>query len=445
MKNRLSLVFTLVLSLLFVQVVAADTPAPGGPFSTAFRVQNLAATSTSCSYTIYENTGATAYTSSPTSINPGDSMFVYVPNISGLASGSYSAVVSCTDQVAAVANYGDADSGASHAGITSPGTAWYAPGLYDNYYGYYSNIVVQNATSSTVDITANFYAPGSASATATRTENSVPAYASVSFEQEGMAELNNNVPYSAVITATGNVAPVVNIYGRGSVDNQLFSYNPFPSGATKFYAPVIMNNYYGYNSALVIQNIGSSTTHVTVTYATGQTQEQDVAANSAWSIYIPSESGIPSGALTSATIESTSAGSGAQDIVVLVNESNNYNRAASFVGFSSGSTEVRAPIVMKRYYDFNTSVTCQNVGTSATTMTLQYAGVAGSNVSPSIAPGDSHLFYQPNDSLIGNDFLGSATIIASEPIVCVVNEDMNEAPYATTYMDQLFAYEGVAP
>ncbi len=444
MKNKLSLVITLVLSLLFVQVVAADTPAPGGPFSSAFRVQNLDVTEASCTYALYDSSGATAYTSSSTTISPGDSMFVYVPDIGGLASGSYSAVVSCTKQVAAVSNFSDPDSGASHAGITSPGATWYAPGVYDNYYNYYSNVVVQNATSSTVDITLDLFAPGNPTAVVTQTQTAVPAYASVSFEQEGLAGLNDNVAYSAKISATGNVAPIVNIYGRNAANNQLYSYNPVTSGALKMYAPVIMNNYYGYNTSLTVQNNGSATTHVTVSYGTGQTWAGDVGASSSVALYTPA-SGIPSGTLTSAVIESTDAGSGAQPIVALVNESNNYNRAASYIGFSSGSTEVRAPIVMRRYYDYNTSITCQNVGTSSTTMTIQYGGVAGSTVSPSIGIGGTHLFYQPNDPLLSDGFLGSATITAGEPIVCVVNEDQNEGALATTSMDQLYAYEGIGP
>ncbi len=429
--------------MLFSQVVTADTPAPGGPFATAFRVQNLGSAEASCSYAFYDASGTAAYTSSPTLINPGDSMFVYVPNVLGLASGTYSAVVSCSQEVAAVANFADSDSGASHRGISSPGTTWYAPGIYDNYYDYYSTIIVQNATASEVDVTVEIYAPGGSTPVATQTASNVPGYAAVSFEQEGLTELVDNVAYSAKITGTGNVAPIANIYGRGSVDNQLFSYNPIGSGGTTIYAPVIMNDYYGYVTALTVQNIGTATTHVTVTYGTGQTWEGDVAANSSVPLYTPA-SGIPTSTLTSAVVESTSAGLGAQPIIVLVNEANNYNRAASYLGFDSGATQVRAPIVMRRYYDYNTSVTCQNVGGGSTTMTLQYGGVGGSNVSPSIPVGGTHLFYQPNDSLISDGFLGSATITASQPIVCVVNEDQNEGVLATTFMDQLYAYEGIA-
>ena len=93
---------------------------------------------------------------------------------------------------------------------------WYAPGIYDNYYNYYSNIVVQNATASPVNITVDIYAPGNPMPIKTQTANNVPAYASANFEQAGLAELSDNVAYSAKSRGTGNVAPIVNIYGLGS-------------------------------------------------------------------------------------------------------------------------------------------------------------------------------------------------------------------------------------
>jgi hypothetical protein len=363
----------------------------------------------------------------------------------------YSAVVSCDQQVAAVTNFSDADSGASHQGINTPGTTWYAPGIYDNFYNFYTTIIAQNTTGSTVDMTVEIYEAGNPSPVATQTASSVPAFASVSFEQEGLAGLSTNNSYSARITATGDIAPIVDIYGRSGVDNQLYSYNPLPSGSTTAYVPVLMNNYYGYNTAMVVQNIGSATTDVTVVYSTGETQNQAVAANSAWSIYTPGVPGLPSGnvdGLNSAIVTSTDAGSGAQDIIVLVNESNGYNRAASYIGFSSGSTEVVTPIVMRRYYDFNTSVTCLVISGGPATMTIEYfsgGSSDGTTTSGSIATGQTHLFYQPSDSNLSDGYIGSAIITSAADIACIVNEDQNEGSLATTVMDQLYAYEGIAP
>jgi hypothetical protein len=443
MKKVFSLAMVLALTMALTSVAFAQVPAPGGPFNSAFRVQNLEATQAQCSYVFYASDGSDAYTSSPTAVNPGDSLYVYVPDLT-LNSGSYSAVVNCDRKIAAVTNFSDADSGASHAGVAEPGMTWYAPGIYDNYYGFYSDIVVQNASASPVDITVDIYAPGSATPIHTQSATGVPANASTSFTQEGLAQLSDDVAYSAKITGTGNVAPIVNIYGLGSVANQLYSYNPFKAGATTAYAPVIMNDYYGYDTALVIQNIGSSTANVTVEYTDGTTDNYSIAQNSAESVYTPGTSLSAGNTLYGATVTSTNG----QDLVVLVNESNSYNRAASYTGFASGSLEVRVPIVEKRYYGYNSSVTCQNVGGGPTNMTIEYAGIVQTTTYNNIAVGATQLFYQPTDPALASvapNYISSATITAGENIVCVVNQDINEGSGQTTVMDQLYSYEGIAP
>jgi len=441
MKKIVLLVFALGVVLGSVGIVFADVPAPGGPFNTAFRVMNLDSTQASCTIDFYNSAGAVVYTYGPNTIAPGDSLYVYIPDLTALGDGQYSAVVSCDKLVAAVVNFSDPDSGASHSGIASADVAqvFYAPGIYNNYYNFYSNLYVQNASSAPVDITVSIYGPGSSTPVATQTATGVPPNASRSFDQKGLAGLSSGVAYSAKISATGAMAAIANIYGGvgTAVNNQLYSYNPVASGSTVAYAPVIMNAYYGYNTALVIQNMGTGSTNYTVTYGTGHTQTGTIAAGASASLYTPA-SGVPAGTLTGAKVESST-----EPIVVLVNESTNKNRAASYIGFTSGSTTVNTPIVMKRFYKYNSSVTCQNLGTAATVMSIRYGGIAGTTNSPSIPAGGTHMFYQPTDPLLTNNWIGSATITATQPIVCVVNQDMNEPPERDQVMDQLYAYEGI--
>ncbi|MCI0519613.1 MAG: hypothetical protein L0Z70_05080 [Chloroflexi bacterium] len=444
MKKLFPLFMVLVLTLSMASAAMAEVPAPGGPFNSAFSVQNLEGLDALCAFSFYDATGAEAFTSEYTTVEPGDSLSVYVPDLA-VSGGSYSAVVSCDRKVAAVSNFSDANSGASYSGVGEAGTDWYAPGIYNDYYDYYSNIVVQNAAGAPVDITVEIFAPGNPVAVATQTETAVPANAAVSFEQEALAGLVANQFYSAKISGTGNIAPVVNIYGKGAVDMQLYSYNAFTSGSTVAYAPVIMNNYYGFNTALTIQNIGGNDADVTVEYTNGFTADYTIAPGAAEAIYTPGVAGLPAGnTLYGATVTSNNA----EPLVVLVNESNDYGRAASYSGFSAGSTEVRAPIVMKRYYKYNTSVSCQNVGGADTTMTIAYAGIVATTDSDPVAPGGNWEFYQPTDPALAAvplNYQTSATITSTEPIVCVVNESMNEPPDSLIVQDQLYAYNGIAP
>jgi hypothetical protein len=257
----------------------------------------------------------------------------------------------------------------------------------------------------------------------------------VSFDQEGLAELVDDQYYSARLVGTGALAGVVNIYGRGPTDDQLYSYNPFSAGSTTAYAPVIMNDFYGYNTALVIQNVGASDATVTITYGDGTVKTTTIAPGAADSRYTPME-GLATGLLTGAVVESN------EPIVLLVNESTAMNRAAAYSGFAMGSETIRAPIVLRRYYDYNSSVTCQNLGTADTVVSIDYGGVAGTTDSAAVAPGGIHMFYQPIDSLLSDGFIGSATITADQPIACIVNQDKDEMPFKSQIMDMLYAYNG---
>jgi len=439
-KYAAILAVSLLLATLPV-VVSADVPAPGGPFDTAFRVQNLGTADANCTFSFYDSNGVSQYDSGAlTPIPPGESLYIYVPTATTVADGQYAGVVSCDQNVAAVVNFSDPDSGASYSGVAEGevATTLYAPGIYDNYFNYYSNVVVQNASGGTIDITLEIYAAGSSVPVYTDTETNVPTNGSAAFEQELLTELADNQFYSAKIIGTGDIAAIVNIYGKGPYDNQLYSYNPFASGSTTAYAPVIMNAYYGYNTALVIQNMGTSDANVTITYSEGTVKNTTIAPGAADSRYTPGE-GLATGLLTGAKVECTNG----QPIVVLVNESTDKNRAASYSGVATGSTTVRAPIVMRRYFKYNTSVTCQNIGSAAATMSISYGGIAGTTTSPSIPVNGTHMFYQLTDTLLTDNFIGSATVTSAENIVCIVNEDQNEPPERDQIMDQLYAYNGI--
>lgn len=454
MKKLVSIL--VVFSLAAAIVGVAQAALPGGPFSYAFYLQNLDQVNTArCSYQFYDTVGGLQYISAQFDIPKEDNVEVYVPGIGGLTSGTYSVVASCDKQVAAVVNLSDTDSGASHRGVSAPATTWYAPAVYDNYYNYSTNMVIQNATASPINITAYIYAPGNPAPVKTTTANNVQGYASVEFDQDGLAELLTNVSYSARIVGTGNIAPVVNIYGRtGSpVAQQLYSYNPFSAGALTFFAPLIMNNYWGYNTALTVQNVGSSTARVRMTYSNGTIETVNIPTNSSYAKYSPGVVGLTAGnTLYSVKIESIT-GSGvvtAQPVVAFVNQSNVTNRASSYTAFAGGANRVYLPVVYKLYYRYNTSVTCQNVGAAPTTMTITYKGpgVGAPTTSPSILIGKTHEFYQftdPSLSSVPMNWKGSAVVTASQPIVCVTNENQNLPPEINQSKDMMYTYEGVSP
>lgn len=467
MKRKLAFFVVVILILAgFNTMVLADSPAPGGPFSSAFNIQNLTADPVTCAVTYYDANGVQAASSDqlPTAIAGNDKAFVYVPSEGSLSTGAYSAVVSCDGQVAVVSNFSDsggstAFSGASFSGVsdTDAKYKWYTPNVYDNYYNFYTNIVVQNAGSSATDVTVSVYAPGSSTAVHTLTKTGLAANASYTFEMEGLAQLDTGKAYSAVIegaNTTDKLAVITNIYGRGPYADQLYSFNAFSDGATTLYAPVIMNDYYGYNTDFTIQNIGTAPANVTVTYYYMQnssvqtkTQSLTIPQNSAQPNYTPAVSGVPSTGNLVVTAKAVS--TNGEPIIGVINESNGYNRAASYSAFTAGSTNVRAPIVYKRFYGFNTSITCMNVGSSPASFTAAYVADSASGTSAvnesstTIDPNFGSQLYQPNNSSLNDGYNGAAAITSSQPMACVVNEDITEGATATTSQDSLFTYNGI--
>lgn len=428
--RKFVLLFVLLVTLIGVMPVAAQVPGPGGPYNSAFTVQNLDPVDGTCQYALYDAAGTAALTSAATAIQANKSVFVYVGGLS-VTDAMYSAVISCDVNVAAVSNYTGSGGAyaASYGGVSAAQTANMVsfPGLYKNYYGYYTNVVVQNAGSAAVDVTLKIYNGATLVDSETKT---VPANASVVFDQKARAALPNGI-YAGVVEATGPVAAMVNVWNSAG---QQYAYNGFTGGSAVAYAPVLMKSYYGFNTALTVQNVGDTEVSVTVTYSNGATNTKTIAAKASQLFYTPNEAGIPNGWLGAAKIEATGG-----NIVALINESDANNRAASYTGFASGGTTANAPIVMKTYYGFSTSVTCQNIGDAATNITATYSnGVTETKTN--IAAGATALFYQPNTPGLSNGFNGSAVFTASQNIVCVVNENQVEN---TAQKDFLLTYEAI--
>lgn len=436
MKKFIAILFILSVCLSLVTTVHADSVVPGGDFASSITVQNLGASAADITVKYVAVDGSEGAVSYHTDIPVDDVLFIYVPNNSELADGEYSVVISSDQPVAAVSNFADEDSGASYSGFDSIANFWFFPAVYDNYYAYYSEVIAQNVEASPQNVTLKVFAPGNSTAVYESTKT-IPALASASFSLVGLSELATNVVYSAELSAAGNIVGISNIWGSGETAPQLYSYNGFSAGAKVFYIPSAAKNYYGWNASVNIQNVSTATAHVTVTYSTGYSATYDILSKSGKAIYVPGQP-LPDG-LHSVKVESD------QDIVVTLNQSNNYNRAATYNGASIGSTEVALPNVMKRYYKYSSSVSCQNIGSETTTMTIEFANVpAATKTSPSIAPGAGWLVYLPIVTELPDAFNASAIITSSgQPIICIANSNMEDAPESTQNRDELKIYNGV--
>jgi len=430
--RRLLVVLMCIVLLINAMPATAQVPGPGSPYNSAFTIQNLESRDGTCVYTLYAEDGSPAFTSTPAPIQANKSIFVYVGNLS-MNQGLYSVVISCDVNVVAVSNYSGLGGAyaASYAGLTAAQTVTtvYLPGLYKNYHGYYSNVVVQNASNTSVNVTLKIYQGATLVDSETKT---VPANAPVVFDQKNRAVLPDGI-YAGVVEATGPVAAMVNIWNNAG---EQYAYNGFTSGSSVVYAPVLMKFYHGFRTALTVQNMGDTEVTVRVTYSNGATNTKTIPAKASQLFYTPNEPGLPNGWLGSAKVEIIS---GTGPIVGLVNESDDKRRAASYTCFASGSTASFAPIVLKRYHGYSSSITCQNIGTESTNITVTYSnGVVETR--NDVAPNGTALFYQPNNASLPDGFNGSATITAAQPIVCIINQNQVENP---AVQDFLLAYEGI--
>jgi hypothetical protein len=423
------------------------------PWVAGIQVANLDSQPATVTIEFYNTSGTLVYTYvDSTAIAAGDARTYYVPSIlpdSAATSFRGSAVVSSERNIAAIVNE-NAGSGAgydqppgilrgSYTGIRAAETATslFMPVALKAYYGFNSQLVVQNAGAA-ADITFQFFDATGASV-ATYVASSVAANASAIVELDTLTPTTGSIPSgfggSVKVTSSSNLAGMVNNM-TSSEPGVLQTYNAFTAadGGGTLYAPALFNNYYGYVSSLQVQNVGSVSTDITVTYSDGIVKTATgVGPNQAALFYQPTE-GHASGWSGSATVTSTAA-----DVVAVAAQlssvkASNYNAAAG------GTTEVSAPALFKSFYGYDTALTVMNVGSVATDISVSYSdGLSAS--ATNVQPGDSAQFFQFTEGH-ASGWSGSATVTSSAaPIMGVVNEEN----LAKSDGDWQYSYNCLAP
>ncbi len=445
----------LISLLLLVGVVGPSAAIAGSPLNgsaaSVFFVQNTSASySANCTYTIYDANGNVASTQSFT-VAPVDRKVVSMADVTGIAAGTRgTGKVHCDQSVAVVSLYSNPPAG----GLNSSGAAfegkgwfssgtWYAPENYNNYSGYYSEIVVYNTSDSSAAVTIRFYDP-SGNQVGTCLNLAVLAHTATAFTPCG--SLVANVNYSAVISSNVPVVPVVNWYTL--TNPQLGSYLPLPGGYSTVYIPYAMNNYLGFNTALTVMNVGTQSTNITVTYyssangaVVGSETQYNIAPNGT-ALFFTGGRGFDNN-WASAVVTN----SGGQPLIAIENEGGPNNRAGSFTGIPIGSSQNNyAPNMFYHFSGYNSSITCQNTGWGATDMTIYYSGIVTPTTQTNVQPNQSVVFYDANMFSDPNAFPGGWTGAArvfgnSMPIACVVALDQNDsATYSNANMDQTYVY-----
>ncbi|NLN69808.1 MAG: hypothetical protein GX142_03345 [Chloroflexi bacterium] len=152
---------------------------------------------------------------------------------------------------------GNATGYAGYIGVPGGSDTVYLPLLMNSNYGYSTFFYIQNTTDTPISATVTY-----SNGKVTQIPNIEPS-ASHKIDNRGEAGLPKH--FSAVVTASGAVAVAVVEYNDGT-GNQLYSYNGFESGDTLPIFPMINENNYGYWTSANIQNTGTKSTTITMTY-----------------------------------------------------------------------------------------------------------------------------------------------------------------------------------
>jgi hypothetical protein len=424
-------------------------------WSTGFQVQNLGTGAATVTIQLISQDGTTAATiSNETIATGGSNTYFPVPQVAGGFNGS--AIISATQPVAAILNilgnsgvagqpfYSEAANGVA-ASATS--TSVSLPLIMRGNGGFNTWFSVQNAGTTAASVTVAFK-KGTDGTDLTLPAVSIPPGASHTFDQSTADAAGLGVKFvgSATVTSSQPLAVVVNQVGTGASKTQL-TYGGFPSGSNSVALPLIQQSNSTFFTGISIQNVGSVSATVTVSYAAqadGTKLADDTAtlAAGASAVFIKNAATKYVGSATVTT------GAADQQVVVVVNQLSTvkgFGTAYEGLSTASATAQVSLPLLMNANSGFFTGVQCKNVGTATTTMTLTFTKttVAGGTLTPaavtaSVASGASANWLQ---NTIGQKYVGGGLVTTNpaSSVVCIVNQ-LNDG---TVPGDAFLTYDGI--
>ena len=434
--------------LLLVIVMASLVLAQGGTTTTNIQVQNLSSKAAHCTITYYNKDGTVALSYDFT-IDPNGTWAKYQGSETKLPEGFDGSVVVSADQpIAAIVNQattGSVNRSSSYSGESAGATGVYVPIAMKSFYGFETELSIQNASGGNVDVTISYYdSTGTLVAGANDTCTSLAPGAVCRVNQGKNGTLPINFNGSAYVNATGAVVVVANQNGVNSSTSadQQNSFNGFASGAKTVYIPSVMDAFYGFTTAIQVQNIGSNAADITITYSDGIVKTaKGVQPKQSTFFYLWTE-GHAARFNGSATVTSS------EDIVAIANVSDGAQSSA-YNGFGGGGTQFVLPSVLKDFYEYSSSITIQNVSGGNVDCAVTYddgkPAIAAIGTLTGMKPGESAVLVNRNESH-ASKYQGSATVVCTGDVVAIVNQGP-DPNYASKYtgFDASVAYNGMTP
>jgi hypothetical protein len=437
-----------------------NTTAAPGQWGSAILIQNTGAGSAEVEVIFYDAQGAVQKTYKPANIAGGKSVTLLVgfddTTFGDLTAGQYSAQINSTEPVIASVQTSSIESTGpwtafAYEGVSSTDTATklFFPANYKNFYGFFSEMVIQNAGTAATNLSVEFYAQngtliGAAIDLGSLGLNSAKTFATNDAIFNSLPTGDTNGIFGAVVTSSaGPIAGIANLW-RTAPTNMTASYNAFTQGSTTLYAPILTNNYYGFGSQLTIQNIHpTENAVVTITYTNGQTENFTLQPNVARGVYTPANANLPSGndnGVFSAKVTTVGGSIVGQVGYSRPPELNGNAALGDYASYNCppvASAEVNVPNILSNYYGLFSNVSVQNTGTQTTDITLTYedgkkwtiTGIAPNGVANFLHLNPGGPIQNPLPTL--SSVSGVASSSNGQPLVAVVQH--NTEPQVTGF------------
>lgn len=425
--------------------------AAASSFATGFQVVNLSSATANVTISFYqEGQGSAAFSLTDTITPKGNKTYSSLASISGFPSSfSGSAAISADQKVAALVNViGDGNffNGASYSGLSQGSKSVSLPLLFKNASNFNSFFNVQNTGSTTANVTVT-YSNGQ------EDKFSLPANSAKRLDQSSSTKLSDGFVGSAVVTSDQDVAAAAIQNGPTTI----LSYNGFNSGSTAPVMPLINQNNSGFFTGISLQNTGSSSTNVTVTYTpstngTACTETQTIAAKSTgiFALGVFGNGSVPSGTTSNCTKGSLFVGSAkvttnsaSQPLVAVVNQLNqktNKGGAYNSADASSATNTVVFPIIQDRLAGYFTGFSLVNVGDAAVSISCSYSGTSYTDSVSSLAVGATFTTNQNNK--IAASYNGSGVCTATGGSAPKIVGVLNQVNLSKT-TDSFFVSNGI--
>ncbi len=448
MKKLIPFVILLVV-LVTVSLVAAQGGLPGSGWKSGQQIQNVGNAAAQVVFMAYDQSG-TASDCGTKNIAPGASETYLTDVDCPVAAGFVGSAVASADQpIAAIVNVNNRGTGAAAGQYQGTDGADVAnsisfPLVKNGHSGRTTTFYLQNASTSPNNIAATFSVNG---ATYNKSFNNVPGNAMVvlSPSDAGVPSGQGNVGSLEVTGSQPLAGSSLEHEDTAVVGSNLQASKAFTAadGSQDVFCPLYRNAHTAkaQTTGAQVQNVSGGPVDIDFTFNAddgttyGPYTETNVANGASVTFYAPqlSSPAIPAGKVGSAVISATG------NVVAVVNDSGTQDgvqRKTTYACFGGGDTTVNIPLAKEFAGGNTTGVQVQNVGGSATKVTLEYKATNGASITVesvnTVAPGTSITSYAVSNpsaqwtvlnssgSMVGT--VNGVVLTADQDVVAIANE-----------------------